>query len=59
MRDRNHEGYHDPTACMAVRNVMRGQAGAVLTYKIGEAVESAGGGKRDQRRTCCQGTDQR
>ena len=54
MRERNHEGYHDPTACRAVSNVMRGQDGAVLTYRIGGAVESAGGGRRDQRRTCYQ-----
>ncbi|HBA49679.1 MAG TPA: hypothetical protein DCZ91_18165 [Lachnospiraceae bacterium] len=54
MREQNHEGYHDPTACMAVRNVMRGQAGAVLTYRIREAVESAGGARRDKRGTCYQ-----
>ena len=50
MHDRNHEGYHDPTACMAIRSVMRGQARAVLTYRIGEAMKGqAGGGRHEQR----------
>ncbi len=25
MRDKNHEGYHDPTACEAVRRAHRGR----------------------------------
>ena len=55
MCDRNHEGYYDPTACIAVRNVMKGQARAVLTYRIGEtAMKSAGGDRRDQRGACNQ-----
>lgn len=39
--NRNHEGYHDPTACFAIRRVDRGKNRvrrniATLTYQLGE-----------------------
>ena len=39
---KNHEGYHDPTACRAVRNAARrtrrgkDRASQSLTYSLGE-----------------------
>lgn len=39
MRDRNHEGYHDPTACRAVRRADRGRGkrrNTHLTYQLKE-----------------------
>lgn len=33
MRDRNHEGYHDPTACRAVRRAGRSKGHHVKPYK--------------------------
>lgn len=44
-RDRNHEGYHDPTACGTVRRVARARrrryADRVqhLTYQLQEAID--------------------
>lgn len=41
-RDRNHEGYHDPTACGAVRRADRAKRRRVegksqhLIYRLGE-----------------------
>lgn len=39
-RDRNHEGYHDPTAGRAIQRASRRRRGVVkrdaLTYQIGE-----------------------
>mgnify|MGYP006992789557 CR=1 FL=1 len=40
MRERNHEGYHDPTACRAVKRADRRRKSAgekYLTYPLGEA----------------------
>ena len=44
MRERNHEGYHDPTACRAIkrtdrqrlRKTSRKAAASVLSYTLGE-----------------------
>lgn len=44
MRERNHEGYHDPTACRAIkradkqrwRKTSRKAAESVLSYTLGE-----------------------
>ncbi len=44
MRERNHEGYHDPTACRAIKRVDRQRrrktsrkaAESVLSYTLGE-----------------------
>lgn len=39
---RNREGYHDPTACRAIQNVVRkerkgkGKTSRPLTYRLGE-----------------------
>lgn len=60
MYDRNHEGYHDPTACMAIRNVMCLQETSRLTYQIREAYPvgisgtAEGGDNYDQRGACDQ-----
>lgn len=39
-RDKNHEGYHDPTACEAIRRTRkrrnRGRKRAIMKFKIGE-----------------------
>ena len=44
MRERNHEGYHDPTACRAIkrsdmqrlRKTSRKASASVLSYTLGE-----------------------
>ena len=33
MRDGNHEGYHDPTACRAVRRADRSKGRSTKPYK--------------------------
>ena len=44
---KNHEGYSDPTATIAIRNVMRETRRKTMTF--GEAIEKVKNGERAQR----------
>lgn len=58
MRDRNHEGYHDPTACGAIRRAdkrkRRGRKRPAFALRLSEAP----GFKEAKRAMAGQGRDQ-